>query len=69
MKIINKSGRDTNPDTVEEFYILLDKAMDKWEGGWFVCAEVEKLRTEDEAVAAATEGQVIAKVTLVAKIV
>jgi hypothetical protein len=69
MKIINKSGRDINPDTVEEFYILLDKAMDKWEGGWFACEEGRKWRTEDEAASTATEGQVIAKVTLVAKIV
>ena len=69
MKIINKS---VNEECISEetFYVLLSPEIgDIWIGEDFKCFTSEKYWTEDEAVEAADLDMVVAKVTLVAKIV
>ena len=70
MKIINKSGKNDIPDPEGDFYVLLSEASgDIWEGDSFYCTEAVKYSTEENAIEHASIGQVVAKVTLVAKIV
>ncbi len=70
MKIINKSGKNDRPDPENDFYILLSLELgDEWKGDDFECTPAEKYSTEEAAIEHASTDQVIAKVTLVAKIV
>jgi hypothetical protein len=64
MKIINKST-----DVTEDFYIILEHSTDLWENSRFFCDEGKKFYTQEDAEMAAVVGEVVAKVTLVAKIV
>lgn len=67
MKTINKSGSDSSDDT---FYVLLYEVDgDYWEGGSFCCNDALKYATEEVAISHANPDMVVAKVTLVAKIV
>ena len=70
MKIINKSGNTDTPDPENDFYVLLSDVLgDKWTGDDFYCTRSEKYSTEEAAINAASIGLIVAKVTLVAKIV
>jgi hypothetical protein len=69
MKIINKgvNGGCSSEDT---FYVVLYKEYDDyWEGATFRCFTDMKYATEEVAISYADPGGVVAKVTLVAKIV
>jgi hypothetical protein len=69
MKIINKSGNECC-DSEDTFYVVLYKQYDDyWEGGSFRCSADMKYATEEVAISYADPGGVVAKVTLVAKIV
>jgi hypothetical protein len=69
MKIINKSG-NKECSSEDSFYVLLSPEVgDFWIGDDFRCNTAEKYGTEEEAIEAADSDMVIAKVTLVAKIV
>ena len=69
MKIINKSGNE-ECGSEDSFYVLLSPELDDlWIGDDFRCETAEKYATEEGAIRAASPDMVIAKVTLVAKIV
>ena len=68
MKIINKSGNE-ECSSEDSFYLILDPENDSWEGGSFSFARGGKYDTEAEAIEDSSPGCVVAKVTLVAKIV
>lgn len=69
MKIINKSGNE-ECSSEDSFYVLLSpECGDFWIGDDFNCTVAEKYFTEEGAIENAEPDMVIAKVTLVAKIV
>jgi len=69
MKIINKSGNE-KCSSEDSFYVLLSpEANDFWIGDDFRCDTAVKYYTEEGAIEDAEPDMVVAKVTLVAKIV
>lgn len=67
MKIINKSGNE-ECSSEDSFYLILSPEQDSWEKS-FSFEKGYKYNTETEAIEGSSPGCVIAKVTLVAKIV
>ena len=69
MDIINKSGNGECSNR-ETFYVILEPSVgDIWMGGEFHCNHAPQYFSEDDAIEGAAVGTVVAKITLVAKIV